>query len=60
MGLLRIIWTTFMLCILIYISTIALAFFGVPFRTYGPFLIWILTLALMASFLPETNSSVFN
>ncbi len=58
-ALTRIIWTIVWVTLLIYVSGIAFTFFGVPVSQYFPYLMWIMGLAILSSFLPDTIESVF-
>ncbi len=55
----RIIMTIVWVTLLIYVSGIAFTFFGIPPSQYFPYLMWIMGLAVLASFLPDTITSVF-
>ena len=58
-ALTRILWTIVWVTLLIYVSGIAFTFFGVPASQYFPYLMWIMGLAILSSFLPDTIESVF-
>ena len=56
---LRIIWVTVWICFLIYVSSVIFWFFNIPFSSYGPYLMWVLALAILSSFLPNTINTAF-
>ena len=51
----QILYTILFSILFMYVSSIALSFFGIGFEVYGNYMLWIIALLVFWSILPQEN-----